>query len=309
MNSQDISLSFTEVNGGLFNYVYKINNNKNCISYLKIFTDKAKSDSFPPLPTSPKQRYFIAVECHKIAYEASLGITGVNVPKLINYSPKDYFVLMEEAVGTPLFDFLINTRSSPETILVSYEICMKWLAAMHSADCKDFEEIESSSNLFKEYKIDLQYSKLINFLPLTIQSSAKNFVRTYLNSKKQLVHGDLNSRNILIDKKDNIIISIIDFEQGHLGCGLYDVAYICCELVIRLLLKGKNDIELHINNLLKVYSNKLAAEEIIDYRKHLAFQVLYRLVGPSRKVWSGHLSKSETKAVKLWSINQLEKFL
>lgn len=302
----DTSESINEVNGGLFNYVYKINSAQNNVTYLKIFTDLAKSNNFPPLPTSPEQRCFIAVESHKTAYESSKNNAMVNIPKLLDYSLEDCFVLMEESSGTLLFDSLINHKSSLKSILNSYKICMRWLANMHTSSCKNSKKIDNSSYLFKKYKIELQYVKLVPLLSIKVQPTAGVFIDNYLNSKIQLVHGDLNSRNILIDSNDGLVVNIIDFEQGHMGYGLYDVAYLCSELVIRLWISNETDVERHIGDLLTTYSNKLSDEEIIKYRLHLAFQVLYRLVGPSRSTWSGHLIASEVVRIKLWAINQLE---
>ncbi|WP_265658147.1 hypothetical protein, partial [Verminephrobacter eiseniae] len=44
-------------------------------------------------------------------------------------------------------------------------------------------------------------------------------------------------------------------------------------------------------------------------RLHLGFQTLYRLVGPSRKVWTGHLDDVMKDAVRRWSTAELSAWL
>lgn len=296
-----------EVNGGLFNYVYKITDLDNKNHYLKIFTNRAKVKDFPPLPTSAQQRCFVAVECHKSALKLDPLITGVSIPEISDYSIDNCFISMDAIPGSHLFNYLIDTNISLDTIIFFYKKVMLWLSMLHNQPNTNLAAIDVDSDLFKRYKIKLQYSDLLPLIPAKFQKLAQIFINEYLNTKLHLVHGDLNSKNILVEGKDNI--SIIDFEQGHIGNGLYDVAYLCSELIIRLIAAGTVNLEFYIHTLLIDYSNKLSQEETLNYRKHLAFQVLYRLVGPSQNIWSGHLHEFQKQQIKDWSLEQLAKLL
>lgn len=142
-----------------------------------------------------------------------------------------------------------------------------------------------------------------------MHAAGERFVADYLLRSEDPVHGDLNSRNILSTEG---VVSVIDFEQGHFGEGVYDLAYLLSEYVIRDLRFGV-DPEANIMATWKSYCHSCGrnsdAETWRRMRIHLGFQTLYRLVGPSRKVWTGHLDDVKKDAVRRWSTTELSAWL
>lgn len=200
---------------------------------------------------------------------------------------------MEEVQGLPLYDRLDVSDISPSGVAPSL---IRWMAALHSLDAQPRAELLAASTPFKVFKIDLQYLQLIEFMPENCRASCKIFIEKYIANNDEPVHGDLNSRNII---QDDELISVIDFEQDQYGDGVYDLAYLVSEYVFRCIRDDINP-EPIIDNAWKIYTSacswdRQGCEQKSNFRKHLAFQTLYRLLGPSRQVWMSPFLKPTGK--------------
>ena len=144
----------------------------------------------------------------------------------------------------------------------------------------------AASDPFKRFKIDLQYRKVLADVPQPLHAAATQFIDAYLVNRAEPVHGDLNSRNVLVDAGSP---AVIDFEQGHFGEGSYDLAYLLCEFAI-LRLRAEEDPEALLESAWRRYADARAwpgdGAAFIRWRVHLAFQTLYRLVACLR--FNGH---------------------
>lgn len=293
-----------EVSGGLFNHVYKLN--KSSVKYMKIFSDTAKSPNFPELPTTSTERCIVALEAHKIAYSSRSAL--ILVPEILDYNLEKSYILMSGIEGEPLYNFVTNLHYSLDNLFCYTMKCIEWLKKIHCANIPRKAFIDNASDKFKKYKIDLQYNRLLNYLNETSRQNATLFIDSYINSKEQLVHGDFNSRNILLNTNTNQI-GIIDFEQAHIGSGVYDVAYIASELIIRIVASQNEDKKLdeYIEKIFNsYYDDRLNLKTtFVIFSKHLFFQVLYRLVGPSKLAWSGHLNEVKKTEIIHFSITRL----
>ncbi len=108
------------------------------------------------------------------------------------------------------------------------------------------------------------------------------------------------------------VVSIIDFEQGHYGEGLYDLAYLLSEYVIRDLRLAVDPVVIIVSawdDYCRARGLGKSEDAWQRLRVHLAFQTLYRLVGPSRKVWTGHLDDDARDTVRRWSVDELSVWL
>jgi thiamine kinase-like enzyme len=295
-------LLLEEAVGGLFNQVVKVQSSDG-IYYLKRFTDQASSGTFPPLPTTASQRFNVASSWHELATKASYLCNPVQVPEVIALHTDFHVIAMSSVEGQPLYEEL--KKSTPQCEL-SLPSLIDWLATFHELSLKPKKPLLEASAPFKCFKIDLQYTQILSELSDAVQVTSKSFINDYLCREEEPVHGDINSRNILVADKGKV--AVIDFEQGHYGEGIYDLAYILCEYVIRHLEAGTSPESL-LNMAWSQYSLKRKwgerGEEYFRWRIHLGFQTLYRLVGPSRKVWTGHLSAEAADSVRNWSISQL----
>ena len=294
-----------EVAGGLFNRVVRVDFATGT-GYLKSFTETAVSGNFPPLPTSAAERCLVASAWHRLAMRASADAPQVAVPALLAVQPQCHLLAMEQAQGVPLYAVLQEEVHSAAHVLTTL---VSWLGVLHGLPLEPRAPLLAASRPFKAFKVDLQYTRLLPELPQELHAAAEAFVAEYLAQEDEPVHGDINSRNVLVDEDR---VAVIDFEQGHYGDGLYDVAYVLSEYTIRDL-RLQADPEQCIAWIWQAYCH--ARKKTLDsvayrrWRSHLAFQTLYRLVGPSRQVWTGHLSPTEQARVRSWSTAELARWL
>jgi tRNA A-37 threonylcarbamoyl transferase component Bud32 len=311
-------LAVREVNGGLFNRVLRVDAPGRAV-YYKQFTEHAKLAAFPPLPTSPWQRWLVASRCQANAVRCAAG-GEVSVPPLVRADEARCYVMMEASAGALLYDAIVAEGASAAVRRAVGRV-LGWLARVHRDPPPELAALVAHSAAFKRYKIDLQYERLLPELGAARAAGAR-FVERYLAVERDLLHGDLNSRNILVDGDG--AVTVIDFEQGQVGDGVYDVAYLLSELVIACLRDGSDPAPV-IDELWTAYARHAAPDDDDDdddddeddepsararqLRVHLAFQVLYRLIGPSRQTWTGHLTDDAKAAVRAWSLQELQRWL
>lgn len=292
----------TVVSGGLFNRVARVQTATGA-KYLKRFTDVASSGDFPPLPTTAAQRCLVAASWHDLAFAAAAREPRVvGVPALLAVQTDAQVVAMDHAPGEPLYEALI--AGQPD-LLGALRKTSAWLATLHTSSLEPREQLLAASKPFKAFKVDLQYTRVLQEIPSALHQPARRFISSYLETVSEPIHGDLNSRNILAAED---AVWIIDFEQGHFGEGVYDLAYLLSEFVIRDLRKGADPQE-SVNVAWEAYrrARSWSGEHTAwrRFRIHLAFQTLYRLVGPSRTVWTGHLGAEEQNSLRRWSLTEL----
>lgn len=291
-----------EVSGGLFNRVLRVDAPGRAF-YVKQFTERAKLAAFPPLSTSPWQRWLVAARCQANAVRCAAG-GEVRVPVLVRVDEARCHVVMEASAGTLLHDAIVAEGASAAVQRAVGRV-LGWLARVHRDPPPELATLVAHSAAFKRYKIELQYERLLPELGAARAAGAR-FVEHYLAAERDLLHGDLNSRNVLVDGDG--AVTVIDFEQGQVGDGAYDVAYLVSELVIACLRDGRDPAPV-VDELWAAYAPDASPDRERQLRIHLGFQVLYRLIGPSRQIWTGHLIDDAKVTVRAWSLQELQRWL
>jgi len=215
-------------------------------------------------------------------------------------------VAMEAAAGTALQPLL---QAGPDGARAAARLLpplARWLAALHTLPLQPRGALLAASRPFKAYKVDLQYVRLLGELPERLRPRARRFIDRYLATEREPVHGDLNSRNLLVDGDTPWAI---DFEQGHVGAGPYDLAYLASEYATQALVLHEDPLAPaalawgHYGDARRLDDPAAQWQEL---QAHLGFQVLYRLLGPSRQVWTGHLDDDAGRRVRDWGLTVLE---
>lgn len=286
------------VDGGLFNDVHRVTRAEKHF-YLKTFADQAKAQGFPPLPTTALQRYRIAVALHEHAQNVIKD--DVYVPRLMAVDLENRAVAMEGAKGIDLYEYIVNQASYTFAVEKASQV-LAWLRSFHAQKNLDKAFINTNSVAFKRYKAILQYQTNFECLQNIKLDAAHAFLIEHLTTQETLLHGDLNSRNIIICEDGRI--AIIDFEQGQMGCGTHDAAYLISELVIAGFAVNEK-IEALISVLWQCYeTDAINIDKYKRFRRHLCFQVLYRLRGPSRDIWTGHLNDKLKANIEAWCAHE-----
>ena len=311
--------SIEPVAGGLFNRVLRVSSPAGT-HYLKRFTEKALSGDFPPLPTRAAQRCLVACSWHDLASRACAmqpAARQLGVPALVAIQSEYDVIAMDAAAGRPLYERLRapwqGARGDEPGVELPLRSIARWLGRLHALPLQPRDALLAASRPFKAFKIELQYVRLVDELPPQLHRAALAFIHGYLKLEAEPVHGDLNSRNVLIDGEGvSTTVSVIDFEQGHFGEGCYDLAYLLSEYAIRALQHDRDPLPLIARTWDHYGSARLLADPSAWQRRlhlHLAFQCLYRLVGPTRAVWTGHLDEAAGRRVREWSLGMLERLL
>jgi tRNA A-37 threonylcarbamoyl transferase component Bud32 len=297
---QDIA---TVVDGGLFNNVHRVTRLDEHF-YIKSFTNEAKTQGFPPLPTSASQRYNVAVQLHEHAQKVVTD--HVYVPKLLTSDSDNNAIAMEGAKGKNLYDYVVNDETFSFAVEQASHV-LSWLGSLHKLKYTNTISMNFNSKDFKKYKATLQYKNMFEFLPRKNRENASLFLDEHISLRDTLLHGDLNTRNIIICEDGRI--AVIDFEQGQMGCGSHDAAYLISELVIASFVVNEDTDALIDELWLSYEAIPTHPDKHMRFRRHLCFQVIYRLKGPSRNIWTEHLTESGVAANSTADYEKAVKFI
>lgn len=303
------------VEGAMFNHVVRASAGAQTF-YLKRLSDRPVLASLPPMPTSAAQRFEVALAWHALCARAAMLVGGVTVPAIAAVDLHHQVIAMEAVRGESLHARLLEPAPLP---LAHVLPVVDWLACLHGLDLQPRPNLLEASVPFKAYKVSLQYFGVVDHLPPPLRARVQVLARDYLASDAEPVHGDLNTRNVLYAEG---VAGVIDFEQGHFGDGVYDLAYLMSEFVIGSV-RDAQDPAVAIALAWGRYASgrrwcpgtESAAQDgagrgvakglrYAHYRAHLAIQTLYRLTGPSRHIWTGHLSGPARSALHAWSVRE-----
>lgn len=170
------------------------------------------------------------------------GKTSFNTVDLqLDYDNSRPFSFHKEIPGTPLADKM-NNLSPDDVEKVSRQIA-QFMYELHNIDYK-------GSDIFSINNIGLNLNDFITeLLDLHVSKQDKVFWNTnnfrLSNENYCLVHGDLNSSNVLLDESNNIS-AIIDFGFGGYGSKYFDISRIigrCPESFKQAIINSYENIE------------------------------------------------------------------
>lgn len=278
------ALDVTRATGGLFNLVLRVAA-PGGVWFWKQYLDDVPNPTYdlPRIPAASRAR--LACDVQRLAAEATRPLGDV-VPAIVAHDEDRCAFVMASAAGDhPLIDALSAGRC-PAVVL---DRLPRALALLHQATHGKFAPGSRFANTeFRDFKLGLQYDGVARQLPRPEAEVVMACKQRYQRRADCVVHGDLNSRNIIVGRGT---LGVIDFEQAHLGAPAYDLAYILCELVISLEAAGEGARAAPvIDGFLERYTAQLPAASRADLEReltpHLAIQILYRFWGPSRSSWT-----------------------
>ncbi|WP_437931892.1 aminoglycoside phosphotransferase family protein [Sorangium sp. So ce291] len=286
--SRDDIVSIDKQAGGLFNFLLRVETTRGVFFY-KQYLDNQSNEIYnvPKIPAS--ERSNLACEVQRLASESITPLGMAAVPDILHFDRKRSAFLMQKAAGDcPLIDRL-SAGQIPDVVVVQLP---KVLACLHQSTYGRFSEDSIYGNReFRDFKLRLQYDDIAQRLDRNEADIVMDCRARYQSRSDCVTHGDINSRNILVDHRS---VGVIDFEQSHLGTPAYDLAYILSEIFISAECFGKVGLGELISRFLDNYFEHFSAanrrEVETEITKHLAVQAIYRFWGPSRASWTFYVN-------------------
>ena len=175
----------------------------------------------------------------------------------------------------------------------------EFLAEFHSESAQNPRLMNEFANpTFRDFKLGLQYEDIARNLPRRQAEIVLRCAEEYKNRHDCMTYGDMNSRNLLVDQSDASIY-MIDFEQAHVGSQDYDLAYILSEFLISALYHENPKIIHYMHDMLDAYFGCAFSDRRLEIESrvsnHLAVQVIYRFLGPSKQSWTYYV-REESKS-------------
>ena len=278
--------------GGLLNHVLRIECGDRTW-FLKQYLDKNVSSVFSP-PAIPKaDRAELAYRVQQMARQ--------HCPDAV---PN---VWLDEASCTLIVEGVTNPKELIHCLEVG-ELCKsaliqvaQALAVLHQASLNSIEWNQElfRNAVFRDYKLDLQYTQIANQLGVSTATAIRGLAARYREQKHVILHGDPNSRNIILNQTTGGI-GVIDFEQSHVGHPAYDLAYILSEVCISGLFHRRPDLGEVVVAFLDEYLRVFKAAQDIpgfytDLAQHLGVQMIYRFLGPSKAAWTFYIPDSSDR--------------
>ncbi|MGG4032492.1 aminoglycoside phosphotransferase family protein [Paenibacillus cisolokensis] len=141
-----------------------------------------------------------------------------------------------------------------------------------------------STSIVDELK-DLTYLNELRIVPFHHSIAAKypelgdaieRLEHELITEKKCFVHGDFSPKNILVAKDSQLIL--LDFEAGHWGNPVFDLAFCTGHLLLKAFVSDQKDDMLH---LIKAFLDAYG-EWPNSFMRHLGLMLLARIDGQSR---------------------------
>lgn len=294
-------ISIEPQKGGLFNHVLKATEETtNRTWYLKQYLDKKTSTIFNPPEIPAARRADLAYKTQKLSYELNQGKTRHLKVCDVENDQQTNTLIVE---GVPQPTELIYQLQTDTDINALAKDTGKILGQLHTAtlDKTSYQTDLYKNTKFRDFKLELQYEKLADHPTMNEQQSQtiRSTLYEYKNMQRCVLHGDINSRNIITSKTHPG--GIIDFEQAHLGHPAYDLAYILSEIHIAAQHHNSTKLKQAAETCLAAHSTTFSWDKTPDIEQqlnqHLPIQILYRFLGPSHKSWTSYITNQQQKPI------------
>ncbi|MBZ2163256.1 phosphotransferase family protein [Alteromonas stellipolaris] len=288
--------------GGLFNHIVRVNFGEQTW-FVKQYLNKNVSAVFTPPEIDKTIRAELAYKVHRLTLDLAKE-QGLSVLPADIYYDESASCLLIAGINQPidLVEFFSNGLYPKRQLLDLAQL----MANLHQYTCQtaDYSESEFYSNEeFRDFKLDLQYDGIVDQLSEDVRQTVLEVAARYKDQQVCVLHGDLNSRNVIFTLEPNGISGVIDFEQSHVGHPVYELTYLLSEILISTCYYTESAAAAADSfvSFIERYEVTVQTEELAindrDFIAHLAIQAIYRIIGPSRNSWSFYLDEQSKQKV------------
>lgn len=300
-------LTITEQQGGLLNYVFRIETSKG-LFFLKQFLKELKHEIFKGLENAPKERIKLSYDAEKI-FGDLIPIKGL-IPHIYIFNPEEGYLIIEG------FADVVSLLDKIKIGDFSKNYIKNLATAIATVHQKTYENPNNNQSLynteFLNLKLKYQYYKIAKIINSSDEGRILNdFADSYKNKKLCLVHGDLCSINILLSKNNKI--HLIDFEDSHIGHPSFDLGYILSEFLVARFNFPKQ--ATNINNIMREFLDeyfKIFDQEDRNYIEkeitmHTASLMIYRILGLSKDTFTLYIKDEKIKNdIKKYAVSMIK---
>jgi hypothetical protein len=294
--------------GGLFNIVYKVQSECD-IWFFKRYVDAKVSTVFSPPEIPANLRAELAYRTHILCRNESLEHN--HVPAVYLHQDTNSLLIRGIPNGVDFIEMLASGLNVNRIVSCINDIatCLACLHRVSYLNSYYIEEPLFCNTRFRDFKLEIQYDHIAAKLGGPLGKSIIDLVKRYKCQYLSVLHGDINSRNIILNSIVDEEVGVIDFEQSHVGNPIYDMAYILSEIFISGI---SNDLDL--KKLVYVFFNSYIisfpgfpiGKYKNDFVLHLATQIIYRFLGPSHNSWTYYVGELQKITIMDYAINMLK---
>ena len=278
--------------GGLLNHVLKIECGQRAW-FLKQYLDKNVSSVFAPPPNPKADRAELAYQVQMMAHRYAPEL----VPQV--WLDEVSFTLIVEGIANPrelIHYFAAGELRKPALVQMAQVLGHLHQQTFNRPICA---EPPYRNEAFRDYKLGLQYDQIAAQMDRVTAAAIRDLAARYREQQFCVLHGDPNSRNVILNQTTGRV-GIIDFEQSHVGNPVYDLAYILSEVCISGLFFQRPDLGEVVAAFLDEYLRVFKAAQAVpgfyaDLAQHLAVQMIYRFLGPSKAAWTFYIPDSSDR--------------
>ena len=254
---------------------------------MKQYLDKNVSSVFAPPPSPKADRAELAYQVQMMAHR----YTPELVPQV--WLDRSSCTLIVEGVSNPkelIHYFAAGELRKPALVQMAQVLGHLHQQTFNRPICA---EPLYRNEVFRDYKLGLQYDQIADQMDGVTAAAVRKLAAEYRQQQFCVLHGDPNSRNVILDQATGVV-GVIDFEQSHVGNPVYDLAYILSEVCISGLFFQRPDLGEVVAAFLDEYLRVFKAAQAIpgfyaDLAQHLAVQMIYRFLGPSKAAWTFYI--------------------
>ena len=275
------------------------------VHILKVFQDVSRERDGKVL-LSAEQRADLALHWYNLARAAHSVCQSVQVPSSFRARGERNALVVAAAEGDSFTELLAHDQECLTSLsdgdVRALGPALEWLAVLHEEGSNRCSEVVDQAEEVKQLVCSTQLLPVVAGFPRHVRALVRSFIDYYREDESEVVLGGVEGLRM-----SEAGPFVLDFEYGHYGQGVLDLACLLRELVISVLVMDKNPGVL-ITGAWTHYTGartSVASSALHDLSSHLAIQVMSALHGPAERAWAGRLTRQQRNRIAGWCVARM----